>query len=230
MANVNVILDEAASLGPNMGCIEDGIDKYRGYGIRLQLYYQSPAQLKKCFPNDQDQTVLANVTQVFFGVNDNAAEYISNRLGDQTIVVDSGGQNQGYSSQSGSHNQQNSSYSHSSNSNWSQMGRRLLKSDEVLAMSDRQAITFVPGLRPVLTTMHRYYEKDCRRKGLKGFGLLLNALMVLLVMTGCVCASIQRLDKNQVGQLKGVNTFVSETAGELKRLGTQSWGRLRDRP
>src|SRR5262249_31941075 len=101
MTNVHVILDEAASLGPNMGCIEDAIDKYRAYGLRLQLYYQSPAQLKKCFPNEQDQTILANVTQVYFAVNDNSAEYISNRLGEETIIVESGSHGTGYSHPSG---------------------------------------------------------------------------------------------------------------------------------
>ncbi|MGC8641896.1 MAG: type IV secretory system conjugative DNA transfer family protein, partial [Isosphaeraceae bacterium] len=65
---VNFILDEASSL-PKMDSIDDAIDQYRGYGIRLFLYYQSLGQLKKCFPDDQGQTLLSNTTQVFFGTN-----------------------------------------------------------------------------------------------------------------------------------------------------------------
>ena len=77
-----MILDEAASLG-HMECIDDALDKYRGYGIHLHLFYQSPGQLKKCFPNGQDQVAIANTTQVHFAVNDSSAEEISKRLGKQ---------------------------------------------------------------------------------------------------------------------------------------------------
>src|SRR5690606_27097951 len=91
------ILDEAASLG-RMECIEDAIDKYRGYGVRLQFYYQSPGQLKKCFPEDEGRTLLSNTTQVYFAVNDNhTAEYVSARVGEGTIVVSSGGTSSGSS-------------------------------------------------------------------------------------------------------------------------------------
>src|SRR3989304_2171954 len=96
---VHFLLDEAASLG-HMEAIDDAVDKYRGYGIRLQLYYQSLGQLRKCFPENQEQTLLSNTTQVYFGVNDNAtAEYVSNRLGGSTILVDSGGTSRGRSNQ-----------------------------------------------------------------------------------------------------------------------------------
>ena len=159
MANVHFVLDEAASLGANMGCIEDAIDKYRGYGIRLQLYYQTPAQLKKCFPNEQDQTVLANVTQVFFGVNDPSAEYVSNRLGDETIIVESGGRSSGYSSQLSDGRAGGSTHSTTTNSNWNQMARRLLKPEEIMSLDERIAITFVPGLPPIWTRLERYYER-----------------------------------------------------------------------
>ncbi len=66
---VHYVLDEAASLG-HMEALDDAVDKYRGYGVRLQLYYQSLGQLKLCWPEGRDQTLLSNVSQVFFGVND----------------------------------------------------------------------------------------------------------------------------------------------------------------
>ena len=91
MSNVTFVLDEAASLG-RMDALDDAVDKYRGYGVRLQFYYQSVSQLRKCFPDGQEQTLLSNVSQVLFGTNDlPTAEYVSNRLGEQTIVVSSGG-------------------------------------------------------------------------------------------------------------------------------------------
>lgn len=166
---VHFVLDEAASLG-HMDALDDAVDKFRGYGVRLQLYYQSLGQLKKCWPEGQDQTLLSNVTQVFFGVNDQeTAEYVSNRLGEETIVVTSGGTSSGMSRQS---SQQGSSYSHSTNTNdnWQQHGRKLLKPEEVTALPERVAITFTPGVPPIWTWLIRYYEREFKIP--HGMGLL----------------------------------------------------------
>ncbi len=100
---VHFVIDEAASLG-HMAALDDALDKLRGYGVRLQLYYQSLGQLKKCWPEGQDQTLLSNVTQVSFGVNDvgenkGTADYVSGRLGEFTQIVESGGTSRGTSRQ-----------------------------------------------------------------------------------------------------------------------------------
>lgn len=157
MANVNFLLDEAASLG-HMDCIDDAIDKYRGYGVRLQQYFQSISQLKKCFPDGQDQTVLANCSQVFFGINDESADYVSRRLGDETIIVESGGTGTSSSTQTSQAGQQSITRSTNTNQNWNQVGRRLLKPEELYTLGERTAITFVPGLPPIMTTLERFYE------------------------------------------------------------------------
>jgi len=136
------------------------VDISRGYGVRLQFYYQSLGQLKKCFPDGQDQTLLANVAQVYFGVNDwLTAEYVSNRCGEATIVIASGGTSTGTSQQYSGKGE--SSYSTSSNKsdNWGQHGRKLLKPEEVLALPHRIAITFTPGVPPIWTTLVRYFEE-----------------------------------------------------------------------
>jgi len=158
---VHYVLDEAASLG-HMDALDDAVDKYRGYGVRLQFYYQSIGQLKKCWPEGQDQTLLSNVTQIFMAVNDQqTAEYVSNRLGEFTQVVSSGGSGRGGSRQTSS-SQQGSNTSHSQswneNDNWSQAARKLLKPEEVLAMDQMFAITFVSGMAPIGTWACRYYE------------------------------------------------------------------------
>jgi type IV secretion system protein VirD4 len=164
---VHFILDEAASLG-KMDAIDDAVDKFRGYGIRLQFIYQSLGQLKKCFPEGQDQTLLSNVTQVFFGVNDPAtAEYVSGRLGEGTIVISSGGASTSGSYQTTDPGNQNSrSTSWSNNDNWQQHGRRLLKPEEVMQLTERTVITFTPGLPPLMTTQVRYYEESLGSPGL----------------------------------------------------------------
>ncbi len=157
---VHFILDEAASLG-HLESLDDAVDKFRGYGIRLMFLYQSLSQLSKCFPDGQEQTLLSNTSQVFFGVNDQpTAEYVSNRLGESTIVVNSGGTNTGQSFSTGADGGGGSTTrSRGANNNWAQQGRHLLKPSEVMSLSPRIAITFTPGVAPVWTRLLRSYEE-----------------------------------------------------------------------
>ena len=157
---VHFVLDEAASLG-HMEALDDAVDKYRGYGVRLQFYYQSLGQLRKCFPDGQEQTLLSNVSQVFFAVNDlPTAEYVSNRLGEATIAITSGGTSTGTSRSSSANGQNSHGYSTNHSENWQQHGRKLLKPEEVMMLPERTAITFTPGVPPVCTTLVRYYEES----------------------------------------------------------------------
>jgi len=157
---VHFILDEAASLG-HMDALDDAVDKFRGYGVRLQFYFQSLGQLAKLGKEGQGQTLLSNVTQVFFGVNDQqTAEYVSNRLGEETIIVESGGTSSSVSRSPSPQGGSNCSYSTSTSDNWQQLGRKLLKPEEVTALSERVALTFAPGVPPICTRLVRYYEND----------------------------------------------------------------------
>ncbi len=162
---VHFVLDEAAALG-HMQQLDDAVDKYAGYGVRLQFYYQSLGQLKKCWPSDQGQTLLSNTTKIFFGTNDiQTAQFVSQSLGNETIIVDSGGTNEGTSRQhststGGSYSTSTStSHSRGSSSNWQQQTRELLKPDELLNLSPRTAIILTPGVRPIWTSLLRYYEE-----------------------------------------------------------------------
>ena len=162
---VHFILDEFASIG-KMEAIDDAVDKYRGYGVRLQFYVQSLSQLKKSFPDGQDQTLLSNVSQVYFGINDlPTAEYVSSRIGDGTIVIESGGSSSGTTRQSSRSGESSYSYSSNENQNWAQHGRRLLKPEEILALPQRVAIVFTPGVRPFWTKLIRYYEESFPPRG-----------------------------------------------------------------
>lgn len=155
---VHFVCDEAASLG-RLEQIEDAIDKYRGYGVRLIFFFQSLGQLRKNFPEGQDQTFLSNVTQVYFAVNDmQTAEQVSNRLGEHTIVLTSGGTSSGTSEQMSTHGQYSTTHSNNKSDNWSQHGRKLLKPEEVLTLPQRACISFVPGRPPIMTCLVRYYE------------------------------------------------------------------------
>jgi type IV secretion system protein VirD4 len=157
---VHFVLDESSSLG-HLEALDDATDKYRGYGVRLQFYFQSLSQVKKCFPDGQEQTLLSNVSQVYFGVNDlPTAEYVSNRLGEATIAITSGGTSTGTSWSSSANGQNSHGYSTNSSENWQQHGRKLLKPEEVMMLPERTAITFTPGVPPVCTTLVRYYEES----------------------------------------------------------------------
>jgi type IV secretion system protein VirD4 len=161
MSKVEFIVDEFPLLG-HMDAIENAVGIGRGYGIRLHLYVQSLGQLRKCFPEGQEQTLLSNCTQIYFSVNDNGtAEIVSARLGDETIIVESGGTSRGSSSSmsTGSHASSSQSNSSNTNHNWNQQARRLLKPEEVIALPPRVAITFTPGLPPIRTTTVRSYEE-----------------------------------------------------------------------
>ena len=177
---VHFVLDEAASLG-HMEALDDAVDKYRGYGVRLQLYYQSLGQLKKSFPDGQEQTLLSNVSQVFFGVNDVlTAEYVSNRLGEATIIVGSGGTSTGSSRQYSSNSGGSGSSSENQNENWQQHARKLLKPEEVMALPDRTAITFTPGVPPVCSTLVRYFEESKLGQWSGGLERANNAVKIFL--------------------------------------------------
>jgi type IV secretion system protein VirD4 len=196
---VHFILDEAASLG-HMEALDDAVDKFRAYSVRLQFYFQSMGQLKKSFPDGQDQTLLSNVTQVFFGVNDlQTAEYVSNRLGESTLLLHSGGTSTGTSWQNSSRGECSQSTSSNESTNWTQHGRKLLRPEEVLALPDRIAITFTPQVPPVWTMLVRYYEKRLmpHRPGkwqrcMAIASVLLASLLLLLAALLCA-ASVSRL-------------------------------------
>jgi type IV secretion system protein VirD4 len=195
-SKVNFVLDEAASLG-HMDALDDAVDKYRGYGVRLQFYYQSLGQLKKCWPEGQEQTLLSNVTQVFCAVNDlPTAEYVSNRLGEATTVLTSGGTSTGTSYSTSMNGQGSTSYSRNQSDNWQQHGRKLLKPEEVMALSERTAVTFTPGVPPVWTTLVRYFEEPNlgRRPGqwdrIKTAAKVLVSSVILLVLTAFIAIGV----------------------------------------
>ena len=204
---VHFVLDEAATLG-HMEALDDAVDKYRGYGVRLLFLFQSLGQLKKCFPDGQDQTLLSNVTQVYFGINDlPTAEYVSNRLGEETIVITSGGTSTGTSRQRSSRDEGSFSTSTNQSDNWAQHGRKLLKPEEVMALPHRTAITFTPGVPPICTTLVRYFEES----NLQGPGLwerfkaaanVVTGALVLLVsaMSLAIALSVNSQDRMETNQ------------------------------
>lgn len=157
MSEVTFILDEYATLGADMEAVKNGLQIGRKFGIRLHLYFQSRGQLAECFPLDKGTTLLSNVTQIYAAANDlESAKEISERLGDYTVMVESESTGTSYSSQSGQH--PSHSKSRNSGTSYQQIGRKLLKPEEILSMDERIAIAFVPGMNPVWTRLERDHE------------------------------------------------------------------------
>jgi type IV secretory pathway TraG/TraD family ATPase VirD4 len=220
MANVNFILDEAASLSANMSSVEDAVDKLRGYGVRLFLFYQTPAQLETCFPKGQGQTVLANTTQIYFAINDNAvAQLVSNRLGDATIVVESGGSGSSHSRSAASiGTQDNASVSSNTNTNWGQAARTLLKPAEIMTLDERIAITFVQGMPPIATVLERYYERKRPDDRWRPVFTLIQSTGVFLV--GSLCLFLTFASWEQINHAGSQSR--SSRSGRSSRIGGDS--------
>ena len=180
---IHVIADDAASLG-HMEALDDALDKYRAYGIRLTLVYQSLGQLKTCWPNGNDATVMGNTTNVFAGISDNAtADYVSTRIGEHTIIVNSGGTNTSYSrSSSFSGNNNSISRSVSSSNNWQAIGRRLARPEELMAFDQRECLTLAPGIYPIRTRLVRYYERGFQERFLKRSWAAVKTLAISFVI------------------------------------------------
>jgi type IV secretion system protein VirD4 len=157
---VHFLLDEAASYLP-LEIVDNTLVIGRGYGISLTFFLQSMGQLKKCFPVDGGQTLISNTAQIYFGVNDwETAEHLSNRIGNTTVTVSSWGRNAGKSVQEGvSTLHSHASYSSGSNEGGQEQAMKLVTPDEIMAWHPRYALTFLPGMRPICTTLLRYYEE-----------------------------------------------------------------------
>ena len=97
----------------------------RGMGIRLWLFFQSLEQLKKCF-GDNAGTVLDNLaTQQYFSINSyETAEAMSKRIGDETIVIRTEGDNRGTSTPTGGDGKNPGSRSSGSNTTLSEIATR----------------------------------------------------------------------------------------------------------
>jgi type IV secretion system protein VirD4 len=184
------ILDEAASLG-HLPCLDDAVERLRGYGTRLFFLYQSMGQLEQCFPGGRAHTFLSNMDNtIFFGVNDpQTASAVSERLGTSTVPTwsESGG-----SSRNRNHDamgQSSRSYSSNDGFNIGETGRKLMTPDEVINLNERQAIVFTPGVRPFIARLVRYYEREFRSapggsRTIAALCLTLRGLLVASILAG----------------------------------------------
>jgi type IV secretion system protein VirD4 len=153
--SVLFLLDEFAQLG-RMRSIEQAISLIRGYGVRLWLFVQDLSQLRGLY-GQRWETMVANV-QVLqaFGTNDpGTAEYLSKRLGQGTIRVESQNVSQGASTSPG---RWGTSSSRNKSVGEQATGRPLLYPDEVARLERGEQLLICPGKRPLKVPRLNYLD------------------------------------------------------------------------
>jgi hypothetical protein len=107
------------------------------------------------------------------------------------------------------------------NANWAQQGRKLLKPEEVLALSDDVVITFTPKVPPIWTNRILYYREPnlWRRPGgweqfKRQANVFSSSLILLLLMTGflvMVCTQSWRDHRPRSNSGSWINNeFISQ--------------------
>ena len=160
------LVDEAAHIG-KMQALEDAVTLMRGMGIRLWLFFQSIEQLKKCF-GDNAGTVLDNLaTQQYMSITSyETAEQMSKRIGDETIVIRTEGDNRGSSTPTGGDGKSPGSRNSGSNTTTSEAARRLMKPEEILVLPEHTTIVFHKNHYVIVCDKSKYYaDKAFRRRG-----------------------------------------------------------------
>lgn len=185
------IVDEAAHLG-KMEVLQNALTLMRGYGIRIWLFFQSLDQMKVCY-GEHASVMLDNLaTQQFFGINSlETADYLSKRLGDTTILVESrnGSTSSSRPNRSGSPEGGGSTTS-SHGYNLAEQGRRVIRPEEWLVLPDSVAIVFHKNRPPIVAEMVRYFDAPEFARGgtgrSRGLGVpaLAASLLVLAASLG----------------------------------------------
>lgn len=185
------IIDEAAHLG-KMEVLQNALTLLRGYGIRIWLFFQSLDQMKVCY-GEHAPVMLDNLaTQQFMGINSfETADYLSKRLGDATILVESrnGGTSTSRPNRSGSQEGAGSTTT-SEGYSVAEQARRVIRPEEWLVLPESVAIVFHKNRPPIVAEMVRYYDAPefasggtGRSRGL-GVSALAASLLVLAASLG----------------------------------------------
>jgi len=135
------LIDEASALG-NLAMLSDGISLFRGYSVKLWLYWQSLDQLQSTYP-DKWQTFLANSVKQVFGLNDFAgAKYFSDYMGNRTQQVQS---------------ESISGDMLGGGSNISHIQRPLMAPDEAMRLAQNQELLLLERQFPIKATKLQYF-------------------------------------------------------------------------
>lgn len=140
--HVRFLLDEF----PNIGTIPEFAQKLatmRKYEISCTIVVQALSQLKSMYKDDWEVLIGNCDTQLFLGGSDaTTLEYISKKLGKETIRAKNTSRNFGRSG--------------GSSTSLNQTGRELLQPDELARMHNDNCIVFLRGVLPFFSTKYDY--------------------------------------------------------------------------
>ncbi|QJW95402.1 hypothetical protein FTUN_2951 [Frigoriglobus tundricola] len=188
---VMVILDEVSLIG-RLNILEEAVTLFAGWGVVTAYIWQSLGQVQDLFPGDKAKTFLANNSlQIFGKTNDlETAKHISERIGDTTVLGTSVQNGESTSYPTGVESRQGSGQRSTS---WSvthnEMGRRLIRPEEVLALPAEVMTVFTDRTRPILVRQVRFYSPEfwhTEQGGKTTFGHLAVAVLCIwaLVIAG----------------------------------------------
>jgi type IV secretion system protein VirD4 len=148
-----VLLDEFTQL-KRLGPVEEAFRLMRGFGVQFWLFLQDLASFEEVYPKVWKSYVAnAGVLQAF-GTNDvDTAEYLSKRIGETTVFVESENRSRGVSHGKMDNVQEGAGQT------TAEKGRRLMMPDEILRMNPEEGmqLIFVQGRDPVLARRIVYY-------------------------------------------------------------------------
>ena len=190
------IIDEAAHLG-KMQVLQDALTLMRGYGIRIWLFFQSLDQLKAAY-GEHAGGMLDNLgTQQYFGINSfETADYISKRIGDATILVESINRSRSRSRPSNPMAPEGGGTVTTSQAvNVAEQGRRVIRTEEILVLPD-VALVFHKNLPPIAAELVRHHNApEFARDGIgrdRGIGPKILAASALALAAGVVFFGMAR--------------------------------------
>ncbi len=148
-----------------MESLETAVELYRGWGLRLFFFFQSRAQVNKCFGPEAADTFLDNIdTQITFGQNNaSSAEHLQKRLGTRTIFIENQQSGTSTSRPTGEMPgaEGKGQFSTNSNTTVSETGQPLMRLEDLLQMEGTAIITHRSG-RPILARLVPYFSEEFR--------------------------------------------------------------------
>ncbi|WP_455021789.1 type IV secretory system conjugative DNA transfer family protein [Neisseria elongata] len=140
-----LLMDEFPALG-NVQAIQEGVSYVAGYGLRLMIIAQSPAQIEAVYGRENARTFFINFTaRAIFTPRDQAeAEEYSRILGNETVKAKSVSRSSGKGS--------------SRSQSTSDQKRALMYDSEIKQMPMDKCILDMAAARPIYADKIRYYD------------------------------------------------------------------------
>lgn len=140
--HVRFMLDEFVNIGqiPNF---PNRLTTMRKYEISCTIIIQNIGQIKALYEDDWE-TLMGNCSSFVYlgGQEYSTAEYVSNALGDTTVVVRNNSRTRGKNG--------------SSQLSYNRSGRKLMFPNEILAMNYRNCIVLIQGIKPFFGPKSNY--------------------------------------------------------------------------